>query len=542
MIFQILGFLASPFGWLTFILGIVLFFILPLVPRTLGIFHGLADFHMKLGARMLKRAAVVVSEQGDLLLKRMRPNDVGTEEIVFQSDTKEFEDPHEAKSNWMGIPFAFADETHGIFFSLRDCALGKREKQANEQDELVIKATEQEQNMYEVMGWQKALYELPKGVYELVNLNHVRHLITGSERGEHPQRVKAYYENSRKPYQDGTGVSKWIMLIVAMLAPFGMCFFIWQQMSTGGGGGGGTKIIGFMALGLLGSDGIAEVIKTKANAFADRIKAVDWKYVADRTAAWTIHTTKVLLVVAPLPILFAGIAYYLTLTMAIVMFSVLAMGFLFIPFMIEILKKSDGVTGSLSEILIKLGLSAYSSPVWVETPEGYRIREYSHLDVDEDTTTWHTLLGRYSGFSFDPNPSMWGTEVADKERVKSMTLGADGGSGDSDPLKVDGGEQKSAAKTNLPSGYSIIPEKQRAVYGSFVPSRIRDGKYYLWTGIALSRYKNVATGEKTFKRLEKSKEEFGESDGIEDSSMLKAIMGTGVFSLIMGILVFFVLL
>lgn len=530
MIGQILAMLLTPFGMFAFAGGLLLFFMLPMVPRVLNIFHRLSHVHLWLGARMLKRAAVVIAEQGDLLLKRMSPNDVGTEEIEFADDTKEFEDPHQAKSNWMGISFAFGDEAHGILFSLRDAAIGRREKQAEESDELVIKATEQEKEMYEVFGWQKAVYEFKEGVHELVNLNHIRQLMTGSERGEHPQRVKTYYKNSRVPYQNGPSTARLILLLVALIAPFGACFFIWQQVTNSGGGGGST-IVGFMALGLASSGEITDRIKEWFNN-------TDWHYVAERTAAWMIHTTKVSLVVLPLPLLFGALAYFGSPMFSLLLFIIMAMGFLFIPILVEILKISDGITQSLATMLIKMGLMAYRTPVFEETPRGYTIREYSQLEeVDENNVAWHPLLGREFGFTFSPSPEMWGTELADKEELKATTL-TDGG----DPLADPSENGHRNAKTNIPSGYSIIPEKQRAMYGSMVPARIIDNKYYLWTGVALHRFAHVATGQKTFKRLEKSKEEFGEDDGMTDKSLITAMGVLGSLSLVAGIIVFFVLI
>lgn len=505
MIGLLLSTLTSIYGIFAFGVGLLLFFMVPMVPRTLGIMHRLSHLHLWLGARMLKRAAVVVSEHGDLLLKRMSPNDVGTEEIEFGDTTKEFEDPHQAKSNWMGISFAFADEVHGFFFSLRDAAMARREKEAEERDELVIKATEAEQSMYEVMGWQKAVYEFPAGVYELVDLNHIRELITGVERGEHPARVETYYKNSRLPYKEGPGTARILLLLVALLAPFGATFFIWQE--TSGAGGGTSVITGSLALLMLSKQSVRETIHE-----------VDWK-------ALTIHLLKVAVVVVPLPAVFIGIAFFAGPNLSMILLIIMALGFMFVPFLVEILKASDGITDRLSSTLLKMGFLAYSEPVFVETARGYTVREFETLEhVDDEQIVWHTLLGRKFGFTFDPTEDLWGTEVADHSELENTMIG-------------DGGP-----KTNIPAGYSVIPEKQRAVYGSFVPTKIQANSYYLWTGVALQRFANVATGKKTFKRLEKAKEEHGEDDGLSDKGLITAVALLGSLSLISGILVFFLLI
>jgi hypothetical protein len=534
MIGQLIATLTTPVGIVFLFGGLILFFGLPIVPRTLNIFHGLSRFHIRLGTRMLKRASVVISEQGDLLLKRMSPNDIGTEEMQFADETKEFEDPHQAKSHWMGIPFAFADEVHGVLFSLRDAALGRREKVAKENDELVIKATEQERDMYDVIGWQKAVYEFPTDVYELVNLNHIRHLMTGNERSEHPQRVKTYYRNSRIVYSDGPSTVRVILLLAALIGPFVATFFIWQNV--GRGGAGGSSVIGMLFLGLIGNP--LSAIKSRLSGGGSG-GGRDWRGMIKTLARKVKHAIKVGVVVVPLPALFVAIGYYVAPTYAFILAVIMAIGFLFIPLLVEVLKISDGLTHALSHRLLKMGLAAYRSPVWEETPSGYRLREYSQLDkVDQEHVAWHSLLGRACGFTFTPGRESWGTEVVDTTELKGTML-ADGSGDPLAPPNTATGSHKSAAKTNIPSGYSIIPEKQRAVYGSMVPASIKRDKYYLWAGVALGRFRNVATGRKTFKRLEKSKEEFGEDAGLSEKSLIIAMSVLGSLSLVSGIVVFF---
>lgn len=503
MIGLLLSTLASIYGIFALGVGLMLFFLLPMVPRTLGIMHRLSHLHLWLGARMLKRAAVVVSEHGDLLLKRMSPNDIGTEEIQFGDTTKEFEDPHMAKSHWLGTAFAFADEKHGVLFSLRDAALGRRKKTAEESGEMTIPATQSERSMYEVRGWVRGVLELPAGVHEMVNLNHIRQLMTGSEQAEHPQRVETYYKNSRLPYKEGTGTARLLLLLVALLAPFGATFFIWQE--TSGAGGAGSTIVGTLLL--LSTESVREAIRD-----------VDWP-------ALIVHLLKVALVIVPLPAALIGVAMVASPTLALILLLIMTFGFLLIPMLVELLKASDAITGRLSGALLKMGLMGYQTPVFEETGKGYRIREFDKLEtVDENSITWHTLLGRQFGFTFTPTPDIWGTEVADPNELENTMIG-------------DGG-----AKTNIPAGYSVIPEKQRARYGSFVPTRIKPDQYYLWTGVALQRFAHVATGEKTFKRLEKAKEEHGEDDGLSDKGLITAVALLGSLSLISGILVFFLLI
>lgn len=501
--------LLMPYGIFAFLVGLLLFFFTPTVPRILNIFHRLSHLHIYLGARMLKRASIIISEQGDLLLKRMSPTDIGTEKITFSEMEKEFADPLHAKSSWAGIPFAFGDEVHGFFFSLKDAAVGRREKEARDKDEVVIKATAQEKEMYEVAGWQKAVYELPKKTFELVNLNDIRYLITGEERGEYPQTVETFYKNSREPYKDGRSTAQILMLIVALLGPFLMMFLLWQQVTQRGGGG--TSVLEGMLILSLPSTGLFSKLH-------DRLKNVDWQTVK----AKIIFALKAGLVILPLPSVFVAIGHFASPDTAMILLIYLGIGFFFVPLLVELLKASDALTSTLSEKLIKMGLIAYRNPVFVETSKGYEIREYSRLDVDENQVVRHTLLGRQFGFTFEPDPELWGTEVADKKKIESTAV-------------TDGG-----AKTNIPSGYKIIPEKQRAVYGSMVPSKVKHGAYYLWSGVFLQKFRHVATGNKTRKRLEKAKEEYGEEES-QQRGLIMMVSILGIISLLAGIIVFFVL-
>lgn len=59
--------------------------------------------------------------------------------------------------------------------------------------------------------------------------------------------------------------------------------------------------------------------------------------------------------------------------------------------------------------------------------------------------------------------------------------------------------------------------------------------------MALSRFKTVATGEKTFNRLEQSKEEFGGSNELSDKTMAIIMSILSVLSLGSGVGVFFLL-
>ncbi len=79
LLFAFLGFLASPKGFFAFGIGLIMFIGMPIVPRATGEFRSFANFHLWLATSMLQRAAIVVSEHGDLLLKNMEFDDLGVE-------------------------------------------------------------------------------------------------------------------------------------------------------------------------------------------------------------------------------------------------------------------------------------------------------------------------------------------------------------------------------------------------------------------------------------------------------------------------------
>jgi len=313
-------------------------------------------------------------------------------------------------------------------------------------------------------------------------------LVFGQETADLPQRVDTYYQHSREPYQDSASTGQMVLLLAALIVPFVAVLLVFNHISGSGGGGG---------------------VVVSSLAIVPALKSVDWKYWA-KTAA----------IALPIPSVILLLGVVVAPTYAFIILGILLLGFFLIPLLTQLLKISNGVSESLSRLLIKLGLIAYAEPVIEETPREYQLREFGDLEnVDRETVQWHSFLGRLVGFTFEPSEDVWGSEVANHKEL-SNTMITDGG-----------------GKTNLPSGFSIIPEKQRAHLGTFVPSKIKPNNIYIWTAIAFSRFENVATGEKTFNRLEKSKEEHGGSGGFDDKSLTIAMSIAGIISLLSGIAV-----
>jgi hypothetical protein len=498
LVITFLSVLLSPLGLLALVGGFVTFLFMPLVPRATNMFHTFAGLHVWLGAQMLKRAAIVVTKQGDLLLKRMHPTDSGTEEIAFADNTKEFEyldDNKQAPWTWAGIPFAIGEEVHGVLFDPRHAALGMREMVADKKDELVRKATESERTQYDVLGWQRGTYEFPSA-HELVNLNSIRALMTGIERGEHPEQVEKYYELSREPYGEGGNAARYALLIAAAVGPFILLAIAADQFGGAAGGGGGGSTVSF---------GVMLLLLSRAS-IADTLKDVAWKRVAIAAV-----------VLLPLPLVFLLLLLLTGPIYAGIVAVIYIMSFLTLPVLSVLFRTSDTMSHAFSRFLFKLGFVAYDRPVFTLTPQGYQVKEFKNLD-DTASVHWHSFLGNLMGFSFDPSREMWGEEWADAERMEAQ--------------QVDG-------VTSVPTGYRAIPDRQRAVYGVFGHKNPSANKYYLWCGTALERFKHVATGQKSHNKLRQAKKDHGGVSEFAHKSFTRAVAGLSLLSTIGGVAVFF---
>jgi hypothetical protein len=483
IILSFLGFFVSPFGLFAFLLGVTCYMVAPVVPMVTGELHALARLHLWTATRMLKRAAFIITPQNDLLCKRISPDDTGTEKVKFDDDIKEFEDPANRLHWWAGIPFTLADEIHGVFFDPRDAAAGAREKRLEDEDMAEFPATRQEQEDHAVLRWLNAVYEFPQTTHEVVNLSAFRHLIQGSERAEHPERVKTFYENSRAHLMDGTSTKKWIMLIVAMMAPFSV---IWVLSSQLGGGGGGGSVVGFgSALLLFG--------------------------MAQEDAVATAKTLLVAaVVVLPFPLVYFLLFTAVNPVLATFVFIILGAGFWFVPiFALTIGRVSTTLADALSGILFRLGFSGYERPVFEWTPQKYQVRELSKLpDVDESDAAWYGFAGELVGFTFQPGPDSFGGLVAD-------------------PAEIENRSAAPAGKSSIPSTLRIWDGHVRDRMGGLVPKRLRDSSFYVLSGVFLEQYTYAATGKKSTTRLTQAKDEFGEDHGVSDTrfATLMAVLG-----------------
>lgn len=500
LLISFLRFFGSPIGMMSFLIGVLIFFILPIIPKLAGDFYRLARFHLWLAAGMLGRCAIVVSEHGDLLLKQMSFDDKGVEVMKFDGVKKQFEDPDNAVHNWMGVKFALADELHGVLFDPRHAALGMRRREYREKGELSFRSTDDEWEEFGVEQWRPGVFQMPEK-HELVDPAAVREIVDGGERAEHPEATDEIYRKSRLPFMSGASTMRLILLIVALLAPFAMMWLLATQTSGAAGGGGGPTIVGSLALAPL----------------AALLSDTDW-----------IQVAKGLLIASVLPLIFGALFVLVSPLFAILVFVVMGMGFWLVPIITFVYRLSPVGGGGLARLLFRLGFLPYDYPVFKWTRKGYRVHEFENLEhEDADALNWYSLHGAIVGFTYPPSEDAWGPEVLDEDRIEARR-----------GLKTDGGED--IVRTNLPAEYDRAPSWRRSdVYAAYLPKTLKRSYYYLDSGISRRRFADSAVGEKSLHQLTESKKEHGENDGLSDRKLMWGVIGLGLLSFMMGAWVFF---
>jgi len=246
VIFGVLGFLISPFGLMAILLGLLGFIGLPMI-STVSNFKQPANLFLTLATFPIKRASIVVSEHNDALFRTMTFSGLGVEIIKIEDEEKAFEDPDNALHYFLGIPFALADEEHGVLFDPRHAAAGKRKKDLEKKNEGSYLATQDEYEQYGVAKWMPGVFELPKK-HELVDLSAVQELVDGGERSEWAKRVEELYKNSRDPFADGTPVTKYLYPMIAFAITFGGIWFMVSQFGLPTGSSGPTETVGYGSL------------------------------------------------------------------------------------------------------------------------------------------------------------------------------------------------------------------------------------------------------------------------------------------------------
>lgn len=497
ILFGVLSFLISPFGIMTLLIGVLAFIGLPMI-STATSFKAPANFFLKLATFPLNRVAIVISEHNDALMKQMKYDGLGFETINIDDETKVFEDPDNALHHFLGIPFALADEEHGVLFDPRHAATGMRKRMKNSRNEATYLATEEEWGEWGIGKWMPGVFELPKK-HELVDLSAVQELIDGGERSEFAERVEELYKHSRAPFDSGTPAMKFLYPILALAITFGGVWFMVSQFGLpfANSGPQPDSTVGYGALLtlLVSSAGLS---KKKIGGIA-------------------------LGILIPVGII-AALYVVFNLVLAVAVTVAFLLGFLLLPFLTVLSKPSKLLSGLLSKLYFKLGFFGFRQPVITWTQSKYVVKEWDELDHTDDVT-WYDLWGHTIGFSYEPDESSWDAEPVPHAEIENQQPVADGGT----------------RKSNLPPKFVRSSQMKRDTYGAYLPKRVRDDSYYIHTGIALERFNNSANGEKSLKKLLEAKEIHGSgSDGIDDTMVFKATLVSGIIGLLAGVGIFVV--
>jgi hypothetical protein len=502
MIGVFINFLLSPFGLATILIGLVTFFLFPVLGLATP-FTWFNNVFLSLAALPLNRAALVVSEQDNLLFKQMSFTNIGLECINLDDTDKLFEDPDGALHHWLNIPFAFADEKHGVLFDPRHSALGMRKQELEKRGEEEYLATEEEYENFGVAKWVPATLEMPN-VHELVSLSAVRELIDGGERAEYPERGEEFYKHSRDPFADSAPLTKFLYPIIGFCAPF---FGIWILVTQLGGP---DETVSYGASAALLALSLAQV--------TDKLKAAG-RWIIN--LPWVRIISGFLLLAIPASI-FSAIAVFLGPALAISAFILWVFGLSLMPLFTVVSMPFGPIGGAFSSLWFKLGFMGFRRPVFTWTPEKYVVKEFDQMDTaTEESTEWYDLFGTVVGVSYQPSPDSFGAEnIAHAELEGRQPV-------------TDGGATKSF-KTNLPAKY-VRSDIKRDMYGGYIPKRVSDAHYYLHSAIAWERFKNTAHGDKTLRKLLEAKDEHGAADDdVDEGFVFKATVGMGVFGALLG--------
>jgi hypothetical protein len=492
VIFSILGFLISPWGLMCLLAGVTAYILLPLI-STVSSWKAPANLFLRLATFPIDRAAVVISEHNDALFKTMKFDGLGVEIINIDDEDKVFEDPDNALHYFLGIPFALADEEHGVLFDPRHAAVGERKRAKDKRDESMFLATDSEFEQYNVAKWMPAVFEFPRA-HELIDLSAVQELIDGGERSEYAERVEELYKHSRDPFGDGTGALQYLYPIIAFAITFGGIWFMVSQF-------------GIPSLGPTDSVSFSALL-----ALAGLRQRVPWPKVIAGAGLVVVLGILALTAVFINPLFTLGVVV------------ALSMGFLALPVLTFMAQVSAIIGGLFSKLYFKLGFFGYRQPVICWTESEYVVRELDEIE-HTDGVEYYGLFGHTIGFTFDPTEASWGPEAMAKDDVASQQPVADGGT---------------VEDTNLPNKF-LPSHLSRDTYGKYLPKRLSDSKYYVDAGMALERFNNSADGEKSLKKLLEAKELHGSgSDGLDDNMVFKASMFMGVVGALLGIGIFIV--
>jgi hypothetical protein len=463
--------------------GALYFLVVPFVPALTGAGQQLVRPYLLLAMAPLKRAAIVVSEHGDVVFKPMTFNSRGVELISLDGVEKEFEDPDNALHTWLGTPFALADERSGVLFDPRHALIGEQ-KTATE--DLSRQASDDDWQQHGVGRWEPATFEITD---TLATLSKVRECIDGGERAEYPKRVEKLYENSRSPFSSALSNMRLLLPAVAFVITFGGIWAITNYLTKGSGGSDSTTVsygVAPLAAALATHKPSADSIATLATAGLPPVAAVCIATVAGP---------------------FWGIA---TLVCFI-------LGFAALPVLAMLSQPIPPLASLFSSLNFTLAFAGTPNPTLTWTRTGYQLRS-----GPSESQPRYKIFGQRVGFDVEHSEDAW-PEAVSHDRLAELRAPA-----------TDGGDCESA----IPAGWTPAPLLDQDIYGAIVPTRLRDSAIYIKSADALARLTGAADGTKSFQRLMEAKEDGEDALGISDRLLLYATSAGGLVGVVMGALLF----
>ena len=498
------------------LLGVVAVIVVPLVSRRA------AAACRGLGLWVLKRGAIVVSDNGEASLKQMSFSDLGLETIRVNGQKKDFEDPAVRLSRLAGFPFALASEAEGVLFAPPDAAAGEAKRRHEQHNNHSIPATEHDFEEYGVDTWMPWLFGVPTA--GAPRLRAVRRLVWGGERADYPQRVQEFYKKAAEA--GGRGITALIRVLLPVAVLFGGVLLMWY---IGGQSGGVDETVGpgaamlFAALTSGSGDDEDDEEPDTANDTGG-ITAMDRADVRSRLAAighWLRRAVLVLagaVVILGPPVLIGVVASPL---LAVILSGLFIAG----AVVAVILVVGLGLFASetIATALWRVGLLPLDEPVLHWTPAGYLLVDATDDDSPvspADISSRYRIAKHRVGVTYSLDDADWEAIERD-DRIESVQL-------------------PNTTESAVPDGYLPTEYFGTGPYGGFVPKRIKRSDTYLNAQILLGEWQGSAEGDKSIRRLTEAKDEYGGASlGLSDVQLLLATLAAGVVSMGAGYFVFF---
>lgn len=530
------------------IFGLLAFFLLPILGGAVG-WRAPGKVMGWLATQPIRRLAIVVSEHNDLVPKTMKFDALGVERITLDGENKAFGDPANRLHEWLGVPFALADEEKGVLFDPRDAAMGERKRKFDERNDDSFAATDGEWQSYGITKWVPGAFTFDEG-YELVDLSAASELVDGGERSEYPKRVKEMYKHSRDPFSDGTPLMRLALPVLAFAATFGGVWLLASQVGVPGGGGGGTVVQGSLALlvallAMPGGDGgdddgegEDDGEKLLLSDAVDEEDPEDEGKIGDGPSPLArardfcaTHDSAIRRVLASVGVLVVFVAVEAALLLTLGLFAAIVAPIAFlaglatVPMLALTLGKlaPNSVGGAFTNLFFKLYFASFRKPVLTWTPRRYEVREEDALPDTAPDPEYYSLYGTRIGFSFEPGPDSFGEAGISMSKLGNYTEAS---------IKTDGGRSDS----RVPPTYSLAPSLGPDDYGAFVDDR---GDYGVLTSIALGWWSNSADGTNSMRELLHAKEQFGGDDpAVGDKTIMYLTAAMGFLGAALGVGIF----